>query len=67
MLGAAHIIPPETTKELVMKQRLKALPKVLELLQAGIYIDDNQIKSAAVRLGIEAPDSVVLLRGDLNG
>jgi len=38
---------------------------VLEQLQAGIYIDVAQIKSGQVRLSIEAPDAVVVLRGEL--
>jgi sRNA-binding carbon storage regulator CsrA len=39
--------------------------KVLEQLRSGIYIDITQIEGSQVRLGIEAPDELIVLRGEL--
>ena len=38
---------------------------VLEQLKAGIFIDVSQIKGNQIRLGIGAPDSVIVQRGEL--
>lgn len=38
---------------------------VLEQLRSGIYIDVSQIKGGQVRLGIEAPPEVLVMRSEL--
>lgn len=40
---------------------------VLEQVRDGIYIDVSQIKGGQIKLGIKAPDSVVVLHGELLG
>lgn len=38
---------------------------VLERLHSGIYIDVTRITGSQVRLGIEAPPEVLVVRGEL--
>jgi len=39
--------------------------ETIELPELGISIEVTQIKGAAVRLGIKAPESIRILRGEL--
>ena len=41
------------------------LAAALEQLRSGIFIDVTQISGSQVRLGIEAPASVIVLRGEI--
>lgn len=41
------------------------LTSALEQLRSGIFIDVTQISGSQVRLGIEAPASVIVLRGEI--